>query len=108
MGAWGTGSFDNDTALDFVPEIVNFSIIKKLIDNDSLYYNQARVAAEILLHLDKLGGLWTDQEIIDCLIGCLEGLLEDKKWLHTWNDKGKATKKDVKRLIKGLKRMEGF
>lgn len=110
MGAWGYGAFDNDTALDFVPEIINFDIIQAKINNENFYYDEARVATEILIHLDKLGGIWAEQKTIDLLIIVLKGLLEDKEWFGTWNSKKNTAgiKKEVKGYIKALKKIKGY
>lgn len=113
MGAWGKGSFDNDSALDFVPNIVSFKKVGKLVKRkhiDSFMYDEIRVSAEILLHLHKIEIIWTDQEIIDNLIECLKTILTDKEWFETWRDSRDASdiRRNIKRLIKGLENVEGY
>ena len=70
-----------------------------------------RVAAEILLHLNKINDgfiVWTEQEVIDGMIEYLNFLLLDKDWLATWDNGGRDIKKDVRGLIRGLEKIEGY
>lgn len=112
MGAWGKSSFQNDSGLDFIPSLINFKNLKKLVSRKNIgyYYDEIRISAEILLHLHKIHDLWTDQLIIDQLIECLEIILSDEEWFESWNDSRDARdiRKNIKRLIKGLSNVEGY
>jgi hypothetical protein len=113
MGAWGNGSFDNDAAMDFVSDLINFKSLRKLVFKKSFSdfdYHEVRVSAEILLHLHKINTLWTDQEVIDKLIERLETIAADDEWFTTWIDErdGRNIRRTIKRFIKGLKEIEGY
>jgi|SRR5579859_3762584 len=113
MGAWGIESFENDTALDFVSELLNFKSLKNLLKKKQLThddYDRLRVSAVILLHLHKIHNLWCDQEIIDLMIIHLEFMSKDQEWFDTWTDDRDARdiRKQVKKLIKGLKEIQGY
>ena len=112
MGAWGYGTFDNDSALDFVSYFVNGKALVKLVkqkhkDQDP---NELRAAAAIVLALHKINDLWFDQEVIDKLIESLEYVINDKEWFDSWSEARDA--KDIKRqfykFVKQLKELEGY
>lgn len=107
MGAWGFGSFDNDAAQDFLSLLVcEKAVTRALAKTDN--YAEVRVAAEVLLHLSRIQDLWFKKETVEKMIRYLEGALENKMWLESWIDGGRAAKKSLRRLIGGLKRMEGY
>jgi hypothetical protein len=113
MGAWGYGSFDNDTALDFIPELINQKPLKKLINQKHLetwQYDEVRVAAEIIIHLHKINTLWVDQEIINGLVDKLNLIIGDKEWLNDWRDEqeAKAMIRQLKGFVKKLEELEGY
>ena len=113
MGAWGYGSFENDTALDFVPDLFNEKAIKKLVCKKNISewdYDAIRVSAEVLLHLHKLNNLWVEQETIDGLIKGLEVIIADKAWFDNWNDERDANgiKRQLKGFIRKLGELEGY
>jgi hypothetical protein len=113
MGAWGYGSFENDTAMDFIAHLFNEKALKKLVSQKKLSedsYHEVRVSAEILIHLHKLNDLWVDQETMQCLIKALETIEADTEWYKTWVDDNEAAgiKKQVKTFIKKLKTFDAY
>jgi Domain of unknown function (DUF4259) len=113
MGAWGYGSFENDSALDFVSELINQKALKKLVLKKKITdwdYDEIRVSAEILIHLHSLNEFWVDQEIIDGLIRGLELAIADKDWHAAWVDErdAKAIVKQLKKFVRQLKNIEGY
>jgi hypothetical protein len=114
MGAWGYGSFENDTAMDFVGSWINSKALKNLASKkkiDHYDYDEFRVAAEILVHLHKLDKtLWVDQSIIDGLISGLEMAVKDVSWHDTWRDSDGIKKiiRQMRGFIKKLKKIEGY
>ena len=110
MGAWGTGSFDNDTALDFIEDLISFDALKKMIRKNQLDYDKIRVAAEILIHLHKINSIWVNKEIISILVIGLEAAIQDTDWHDTWRDPADAKKliKQLKSFVKTLKTLESF
>jgi len=113
MGAWGYGSFENDTALDFVPQLINQKPLKKLANKkriDTWEYDEVRAAAEILIHLHKISPLWVEQDIIWGLVDKLKIIINDKEWLDGWRDErdAKAMIRKLKGFVKKLEELEGY
>ena len=113
MGAWGYGSFENDTALDFVPQLINQKALKKLVNKkriDTWQYDEVRVAAEIIVHLHKIYVLWIDKTIINGLVDKLQLIIDDKEWLNGWNNRNdaKVLVKQLKGFVKKLEELEGY
>lgn len=60
MGAWGTGNFSNDTALDYLADINSMDDLMhqfNAVNSDSLDYVDADLACEALAAADLLAGL---------------------------------------------------
>ncbi len=113
MGAWGYGSFENDSALDFVGSLINEKAIKDLFKSKNKYahnYDEMRITAEILIHLHKIHDLWIEQETIDGLILGLEKCVADDEWFESWRDErdAKLLKKQIKKFIKNLQSITGY
>ena len=113
MGAWGYGSFQNDTAMDFVGNILNEKALKELVNKkklDHYNYDEIRVSAEILVHLHKIQNMWVDQEVIDGLIRGLDLAIEDKSWHDTWRDEKSAKDmvKHLRKLVNKLGKLKGY
>jgi hypothetical protein len=114
MGAWGTGSFENDSALDFISNIFNEKEIVKVIKSSKKRgwhaYDEARVAAATLLHLYKLDTLWCNQSTIDLLKEYIDVAKSDEEWLDSWYDirDRRDIKKSLSKLSKGLSELEGY
>jgi hypothetical protein len=113
MGAWGYGSFDNDTAMDFVSTLLNQKVLKALVNKkriDTWQYDEIRVSAEILIHLHKINKFWVDQDVIDGLIEKLNVIINDKEWLDGWDNRNdaKALIKQLRGFVKKLEGLEGY
>ena len=115
MGAWGYGSFDNDSAMDFIGDVININKLEKLIKlihkkNSDLDYNEVRVAAEFVLHLHEINSLWFDRHIIDGLVDGLELAIADKEWFDSWRDErdAKSIIKQLKSFVKKLKALDAY
>lgn len=114
MGAWGYGSFDNDSAMDFISELINEKSIKKIINKkriESYEYDKIRVAAEILIHLHKLSDIiWVYQSTIDGIVEGLKVAISDDEWFESWDDelRAKLLKKQLKKFIRELEKIEGY
>jgi len=113
MGAWGYGSFENDSALDFLSSLINEKEIKKLVNKkklESYDYDEIRITAEVLIHLHKINKYWVDQETIDGLIDGLNAAISDKEWIGSWDDSRAAQQliKQLKKFIKQLQNLKGY
>jgi len=112
MGAWGYGSFENDSALDFLSSLINEKAIKKLFKTKSKHHNydEIRITAEILIHLHKINRFWVDQSTIDGLIDGLNVAINDKEWVSGWKSQTDARLlvKQLKKFVKQLKNIEGY
>lgn len=113
MGAWGCGSFDNDSAMDFISDLLNQKALKKLALKKKITdwdYDELRVSAEILIHFHKLNEIWVDQEVIDGLIQGLELAIADKEWHASWVDKhdAKTIIRQLKKFVRQLKQLVGW
>lgn len=116
MGAWGIGSFENDTALDYIPELINFDSLneklKRLLPNkiDHYHYDEIRVSVTILIHLHKINNFWVKQEVLNNLSLAMKIILNDKSWYNTWrceND-AKNIKLQIRRDLIKLRKLKGY
>jgi len=113
MGAWGYGSFDNDQSMDFIASLLNEKAIKKIVNKkriNTYEYDEIRVSAEILIHLNKLCDIyWVEQSTIDGLIEGLKTIINDNEWFESWDDdlRAKLLKKQLKKFVRQLESMEG-
>lgn len=113
MGAWGYGSFENDTALDFIHDLINWKKLKKLIKKKQFNhrdYDELRISAEIIIHLHLINKIWTEREIMDGLSRGLQQAIQDESWYESWKDESgaKDIMRQLKKFIKQLKNLDGY
>lgn len=105
MGAWDTGPFDNDTALDALDALALMltSWARKQLQGDP---EHVRVAAEVLCTTPVIPSedttLWYD------LTRALAAITGDREWIGAWNDEEailSSLRAQVKRMCEvGLER----
>ena len=95
MGAWDFKAFDNDTALDFVQEIVRY-IAAPLKGGAGKYSNEdMRASAQLLCILAKRG-LYVDY--LALAKDKLKLILDDDEWMEDWNDPVQARREIIKEI----------
>lgn len=103
MGAFGYGSFDNDNALDFIPELINIKQFEKLVKKKTLDindYDRLRAGCELVWILKE--AVIFDEDLLPLLIKKLQIILADENYTASWREPEK-----IKRNIRGLiKKME--
>lgn len=110
MGAWDYGHLDNDTALDFVDDVINKKALEKLAKKkkiDEYEYNEVRAACVVVVQLAKLEWAHFDEAIVEGLTQHLEKIYKDEKWLDNWLNP-KKVKKNVGDLLKQMRNVEGY
>lgn len=113
MGAWGYGSFENDSGMDFLSNLINEKEIEKLLkkkDFQDWDYDSIRITSEVLIHLHKINKFWVKQSTLDGLIEKLEFIINDDEWFESWDDnlRAKLLKKQLKKFISQLSNLEGY
>lgn len=110
MGSWGTGTFDNDTASDFMMGIsdklskVCRSMLKKKpgraksssarggsLGRQYYYYDEARASAVTLATLFKSGAPVAVEDLTDAE-SVIRVMLEDKEWIGRWRSPDAITR----------------
>jgi len=99
MGAWGYGPYENDSALDWLGDNITDRVEKGLRSKDEA---EVRVAAAVIT--DYLGKRDASDDLIDDAIEKLEQLLDNERWVGSWNEP-KKIRPAIKRQISRLKRL---
>ena len=92
MGAWGYGVYSNDSALDFVWNLSDYSIpeliASALADGEE---EKLRVAGDVFVQTYNLLDMaisdenWLKQTKAD-LIEAIQNILDDNEWIEQWGD----------------------
>jgi hypothetical protein len=101
MGAWGTGPFENDSALDMI--YVMLKPVVRAIKSRQSSPEDLRAAAEILLALSRTRSdvAVVQEEHIRILSERLARASDDEDWIAGWN---KPLRKPVKKHMRATVR----
>lgn len=100
MGAWGYKSFDNDTASEFISEML--VPVEKILKKKRIYnyeYDEFRAAAEFVIRMSPC--YIFDKEIIEPLLDKLQFIIDDVQWIKEWNSPV-SIRRDLTRQITDL------
>lgn len=92
MGAWGTKPFENDDAGDWLVElhapiekVVNKAAKARVPQNYPFTWLKGYAASETIIALSRAGQGFTP-EILNAAVASLRNMLNDTRFVETWND----------------------
>jgi hypothetical protein len=91
MGAWGHGPFDNDAALDWVPEIATPEMWRRLRSTlEGGTNDEVRAAARFVrcIVTGCRAVAPTEFDITEIAIDALHRVLADRLWMASWDEPG--------------------
>jgi hypothetical protein len=77
MGAWGSGAWENDTAMDWQATIVEVCDNALARCEDTYRYDEWRAAADVIIRFNMF-------ELYETAIDRLNQILADKEWINHW------------------------
>ncbi|QUL37136.1 DUF4259 domain-containing protein [Erythrobacter sp. JK5] len=106
MGAWGTGPFENDSALDFVHEVNGADVLVRAFEAANTDYIDVDEASAIVVAAECVAALKgfahpdlpedlaaqiagfaePDAELIALARGSLEAVMDDSELVELWNE----------------------
>lgn len=102
MGAWSYGPFDNDTALDWLHGLEK-TITDALVSSDP---DVVRAASHITAILTSSTKLFCKSTIAQEAEEALESLLDNQKWIKSW-DKKQLIEEEINKDLEVLKSIKG-
>ena len=102
MGAWGYEPFENDAACDFIYEVFNIKLLKKIINKKKLIqddYILLIASSDLIIRMNKI--LFLDHSDLIEIKNKLKKILKDKEYINSWDDELKI-KNTINKQIKKI------